>query len=77
VPFVLTIVVLRSVHRIGPAQVGLVTRRFAVRKLADDNPVAFHGEAGHQADLGGSPDGAGADGARAIEVSGRAGDAHG
>ncbi len=44
------IVVVKSVHRIGPTQVGLVTKRFG-RKLPDDNPVAFKGEAGHQADL--------------------------
>jgi uncharacterized membrane protein YqiK len=31
--------------------VGLVTKRFGSRKLADDDPVAFKGEAGYQADL--------------------------
>jgi len=44
------IIVAKSFHRIGPTQVGLVTKRFG-RKLPDDNPIAFHGEAGHQADL--------------------------
>jgi regulator of protease activity HflC (stomatin/prohibitin superfamily) len=44
------IVVVKSFHRIGPTQVGLVTKRFG-RKLPDDNPIAFRGEAGHQADL--------------------------
>jgi len=44
------ITVVKSVHRIGPTQVGLVTKRFG-RKLPDDNPIAFKGEAGHQADL--------------------------
>ena len=43
--------VLRSVHRIGPTEVGLVTKRFGFRRLAEDNPIAFHGEAGYQADL--------------------------
>ena len=42
---------LRSVHRIGPTEVGLVTKRFGFRRLAEDNPIAFHGEAGYQADL--------------------------
>jgi len=44
------LMVVKSVHRIGPTQVGLVTKRFG-RKLPDDNPIAFKGEAGHQADL--------------------------
>lgn len=43
--------VLPSIRIIGPIEVGLVTKRFAFRKLPDDNPVAFHGEAGYQADL--------------------------
>src|SRR5947208_13492808 len=46
-----TIVLLKSHHRIGPTQVGLVTRRIAWRKLSDDNPIAFRGEAGFQAEL--------------------------
>jgi uncharacterized membrane protein YqiK len=41
----------RSVHRIGPTEVGLVTRRMGARRLAEDNPVAFAGEAGYQAEL--------------------------
>jgi SPFH domain / Band 7 family len=40
-----------SLHKIGPTEVGLVTKRFSLKKLAKDNPVAFHGEAGYQADL--------------------------
>ena len=39
----------KSVHLIGPAQIGLVTKRFALKKLPADNPIAFHGEAGYQA----------------------------
>src|SRR5687767_839551 len=42
---------LLSLHRIGPTEVGLVTRRFSRRRLTDDNPIAFHGEAGYQAEL--------------------------
>lgn len=40
-----------SLHRIGPNEVGLVTKRFARRKLAEGNPIAFRGEAGYQAEL--------------------------
>jgi regulator of protease activity HflC (stomatin/prohibitin superfamily) len=41
----------KSVHLIGPTEVGLVNKRFAFRKLAEDNPIAFHHEAGFQAEL--------------------------
>ncbi len=44
-------VVWKSFHAIGAAQVGLVSKRFAVRKLDEDNPIAFRGEAGYQARL--------------------------
>jgi len=40
-----------SLRRIGPTEVGLVTKRFSWKKLAKDNPVAFDGEAGYQAEL--------------------------
>jgi hypothetical protein len=40
-----------SLRRIGPTEVGLVTKRFSFKKLTKDNPVAFQGEAGYQADL--------------------------
>ena len=40
-----------SLRKIGPTEVGLVTKRFSFKKLAKDNTVAFHGEAGYQADL--------------------------
>lgn len=43
--------VVQSLHRIGPTEVGLVTKRFGWKKLAKDSPVAFDGEAGYQADL--------------------------
>lgn len=42
---------LLSLRRIGPTEVGLVTKRFAIKKLANDNPIAFQGEAGYEADL--------------------------
>jgi SPFH domain / Band 7 family len=40
-----------STHKIGPTEVGLVTKRFGTKKLTKDSPVAFDGEAGYQADL--------------------------
>lgn len=45
------VVVVQSLHRIGPTEVGLVTKRFGLKKLTKDSPVAFDGEAGYQADL--------------------------
>lgn len=47
---VVAIVVLKSFHSIGPAQVGLVNKRIG-GKLTDDQLVARKGEAGYQADL--------------------------
>mgnify|MGYP001603760646 FL=1 len=46
----LAILILPSIHKIGPAEIGLVMKRFG-RKLPGDDPVAFHGEAGYQAEL--------------------------
>jgi uncharacterized membrane protein YqiK len=43
--------ILMSIRRVGPAEVGLVLKRVSLRKLAEDNPIAFRGEAGYQADL--------------------------
>src|SRR6266498_510299 len=40
-----------SIHRIGATEVGLVSKRFSLRKLADDQPIAFRREAGYQAQL--------------------------
>jgi regulator of protease activity HflC (stomatin/prohibitin superfamily) len=40
-----------SLWTIGPTEVGLVRKRFSLRKLHGGNPVAFAGEAGYQADL--------------------------
>jgi len=41
---------LASFYSIGPTQIGLVRKRFG-KKLPGNNPVAFFGEAGYQADL--------------------------
>ena len=46
----LPVMLLNSIKLIGPAEVGLVTKRFG-KKLPDDNPIALSGEAGYQADL--------------------------
>jgi len=43
--------ILPSIRVIGPTQVGLVIKRFSVKKLKGDNPIAFDGEAGYQAEL--------------------------
>jgi SPFH domain/Band 7 family protein len=40
-----------SLHRIGPDEIGLVTKRASFRPLSNDDPIAFNGEAGYQADL--------------------------
>lgn len=45
------IVILPSFAVIGATEVGLVTKRFGFKKLSEGSPVAFHGEAGYQADL--------------------------
>ena len=47
----LIILVLPSFRRIGPTQVGLVIKRFSFKKLSEDNPIAFSGEAGYQAEM--------------------------
>lgn len=49
--FVLVFIVLPSIRIIGPTQIGLVMKRFSLGKLSKDNPIAFEGEAGYQADL--------------------------
>ena len=40
-----------SLRKIGPTEVGLVTKRFSGKKLTNDNIIALNGEAGYQADL--------------------------
>jgi uncharacterized membrane protein YqiK len=47
----IALLVFPSIRVIGATQVGLVTKRFGLRKLSQDNPIAFDGEAGYQADL--------------------------
>ncbi|HKW89906.1 MAG TPA: SPFH domain-containing protein [Candidatus Acidoferrales bacterium] len=43
--------ILMSIRRVGPTEVGLVLKRVSFKKLREDNAIAFHGEAGYQADL--------------------------
>jgi len=43
-------ILLTSIYSIGPTQVGLVRKRFGA-KLPGDNPLAFRGEAGYQAEM--------------------------
>src|SRR3954447_16170590 len=47
----LLFVIWKSFHSVGATEVGLVGKRFALRKLDEDNPIAFRGEAGYQAAL--------------------------
>lgn len=49
--FIFIFFILPSIRIIGPTEVGLVTKRFGFKRLTKDNPIAFHGEAGYQADL--------------------------
>ncbi|HZP29354.1 MAG TPA: SPFH domain-containing protein [Acidimicrobiia bacterium] len=51
VAVIVALVAVKSLHFIGSTQVGLVSKRFARRKLGEDNPIAFRGEAGYQATL--------------------------
>ncbi|MBN2239624.1 MAG: hypothetical protein JW712_07610 [Dehalococcoidales bacterium] len=46
----LIIVFVPSIRVIGPTEIGLVRKRFG-KRLPSDNPVAFKGEAGYQAEL--------------------------
>ncbi len=48
---VFVLIILPSIRVIGPTEVGLVMKRFGFKKLEQDNPIAFDGEAGFQADL--------------------------
>jgi hypothetical protein len=41
---------LQSFYSVGPTQIGLVRKRFG-KKLPGNNPIAFQGEAGYQAEL--------------------------
>ena len=44
------VILWKSIYSIGPTQVGLVRKRIG-KKLPGDNPIAFLGEAGYQAEL--------------------------
>src|SRR3979409_1118756 len=44
-------VIAKSFMVIGPAQVGLVTKRVSPRHNSTDTPIAFAGEAGYQSEL--------------------------
>jgi hypothetical protein len=46
----LVALVFKSIYSIGPTQIGLVRKRLGA-KLPGNNPVAFNGEAGYQAEL--------------------------
>src|SRR4051794_27185224 len=48
---IVVIVLYQSTNQIGPTEVGLVSKRFGLKKLKDDSPIAFEGEAGYQAEL--------------------------
>ncbi len=48
---IVVVFILPSIRTIGATEIGLVTKRFGLKRLSNDNPIAFHGEAGYQADL--------------------------
>ncbi|HTW78510.1 MAG TPA: SPFH domain-containing protein [Terracidiphilus sp.] len=50
VVLILLVLIFMSIYSIGPTQIGLVRKRFGA-KLTGNDPVAFHGEAGYQAEL--------------------------
>ncbi|MGP8250745.1 MAG: SPFH domain-containing protein [Terracidiphilus sp.] len=50
VVLILLVLIFKSIYSIGPTQIGLVRKRFGA-KLTGNDPVAFHGEAGYQAEL--------------------------
>jgi len=45
------VVLFRSLHQIGPTEVGLVNKRFSISGLRSSDPIASHGEAGYQSSL--------------------------
>src|SRR5258705_10980004 len=51
VVLILLFVVWKSLWTIGPTEVGLVRKRFSLKKLPEGSPVAFNGEAGYQGEL--------------------------
>src|SRR5258705_2641413 len=51
VVLLLLFIVWKSLWTIGPTEVGLVRKRFSLRKMPEGSPVAFNGEAGYQGEL--------------------------
>ncbi len=51
IAFVVIVLILPSLRVIGQTEVGLVSKRFSRKRLSEGNPIAFHGEAGFQANL--------------------------
>jgi regulator of protease activity HflC (stomatin/prohibitin superfamily) len=49
--FAVLVILWNSFWTIGPTETGLVRKRVGTRRLSDAGPVAFHGEAGYQAEL--------------------------
>jgi len=45
------LIAFKSLHLIDEDEVGLVSKNIAIKKLSGDNPIAFNGEAGYQAEL--------------------------
>ena len=41
----------KSIHKIDATDIGLVQKRLAIKKLGENDPIAFRGEAGFQAEL--------------------------
>ena len=48
---ILAVWILPSIRIIGPNEVGLIKKRFGLKSLKDDSPVALSGEPGYQADM--------------------------
>jgi hypothetical protein len=44
-------IIFPSIRHIGPTEIGLPIKRFSIKKLTEDNPIAFKGEPGYQATL--------------------------
>ena len=48
---IVVLVIALSITVIGPAEIGLVTKKLGFKGLDEGNPIALKGEAGYQADL--------------------------
>jgi uncharacterized membrane protein YqiK len=48
---IVILVIMLSITVIGPAEIGLVTKKLGFKALDEGNPIALNGEAGYQADL--------------------------